>query len=794
MLPGSWALVRSQWFSPARSARAAGARTFASTISGIVYPSRLHQVAYYSRTETEQTKDEALPQATAVENEQATSEDVFEDYAEEYISIASTSRPPKPSVMDIIINTLPAMLPQPPTDDASIFEEESSEYETSVSTTRSKITSIDRHIRTLLKAGKYDEAYDMLVEMKQLGLKPRFLPVYEDAAIATLDSLPQSGSASAVAERLTRFETFFSYVPPCWWKSADEVRSFPEIRQRILLTPLVNMDLIIRFSVILIRKGYQHLVERYTLSLITRFASPEQFLQFRKDTKAAITQLHLPQYNKLMCRTSVRRFRAATLFWLAFSGRLDEAISLLPRQSLREKKYNLAQVTYSLLRFHLELSSDPAHRELIPYVDSLRPDPPSGQLCAHSVPGDIDYQESLHEREGGETQTLAQLEDEAIIYTDLNLPSASAVEVLALTLRRLKNAYTTSTDHLFTKPPPLEEVLSFFASYMTYLPDKNGRAINLLRRRAFRLGRGPATHFLFAEMLHYYRTGMPGLVLETFVNHFYISALPASDVLALYREFCNCRREETSWDTSAMHLPFRMGMSEQDPPLPKKPLWPATCHITLAWHALVALTGEDKIQHLYQKLLHIATEGSSSSQFDKLYSTPLIPPSTWRSKVPAAAFTPFLRKMLRFSNETSIASLGSSLLHDMARLGTAPNRYHLTELARSYAQRGDSRRAFVIMERMEAAKQEREEHSGDDPESGDLKTFPTPDSAFYHALLRAFISAGNLNDAERIAAKIPQLDEPAPGTEETSGRHDVIDRLREDLTQLRLAKRRLADT
>ncbi|KAF8345266.1 hypothetical protein F5887DRAFT_967433 [Amanita rubescens] len=809
MLAGSWALVRLQWFKPARSARAAGARTFSSANYGTVYPSKLH-IAHYSRTETEQTVDGALPQATANENGQAKSENVFEDYAEEYVSIASASQPPKPSVMDVITNTLPAMLPQPSTDDMSIFEEESSEYETHVATTVSKITSIDRHLWKLLRAGQHDEAYDILVEVKQLGSEPRFNLVYEAAAIATLDSLLESSSTRAVAEQLTRFETFFSYIPPSW--SADKVRSFSEIRKRILHAPLINMDLIIRFSLILFRKGYQNLVQKYTIPIIARFASSEVCLQFLRDTKAANKQLYSSQFNKTMRRATARQFRATSLYWLAFSGRLEEALTLLPRKGLREKKFKLKWTVHALLRFHLERSSDPAHHELIPYVDSLLEDPPAGQPLAHSVPRDIGHNdESLPELaepgtsdqeaygESGETQAFAELEDQAIVDMDLDLPSPSPVGIMAVTLRRLKNAYASSTEHLFTKPPPLEEVLSFFTSYMTYLPDENGRAIRLLRRRAFRLGRGPASHFLFAEMLYYYRTGMPGLVLETYVKHFYISALPKENVLELYREFRDCRRneygstEEVSWNPNPMRLSFRMGMSEQDILLLKTQLWPTTGHTTLVWHALVALTAGDNIQQLYQKLLQIATEGSSfmsspSSQFEKC-STALVPPSTWRSKVPAAAYTPFFRKMLKTSGEASVASLGASLLNDMVRAGTAPNKHHLTEVARSFAQEGDSRRAFMIMEQMEAAKKEREEHSGYDPESGDKPTlFPIPDSVFYRALLRGFISNGNLDDAERVAAKIPQLDEPAPGTEETSGQNEVIDRLRQDLAELRRAK------
>lgn len=780
MLACSWALVR---FSLRRTAQAATARTFTSATAGTVHPGRLH-LAHYSTTETEQTANRSSAQTKAKNQGQTASEDVLEDYAEEYAFIASTSKPPTLSVMEVIDNTLPAILPQPLTDGASIFEDDSSDYEISSPISAENTLSIDRQLWKLLDAKEYDQVYDILREAKQLGHRIWSHPAYEGAAIATLDNLPHTSSPRDFSEQLMRFEAFFSRVPPAW--AAGRKRSFTEIRKRVLNAPLVNMDLIIRSSLVLARKGYANLVQKYTIPIISRFAPSEVCLEFVDNVISANKTYHASSTSQGPKRMSTWNLRSTMLYWLAFSNRLDEAIALLPRDGAPMDGFRLVPQVHNLLHFRLGQSSKPEHHELIPHVNSLL-----------LFQGPID---SASENINGATTSdqvcasLAELDDETII--DMDQPAPSSADTLVTLLRHLKNAYSRSPGELFIKPPPLAEVLAFFTSYTTHLPNKKGRAISLLRRRAFRLGNGPASHFLFAEMLHYYRAGMLGLVMETYVEHFYISALPRDEVLGHYYEFLKCRddeqgAEEASSDTS----PFRIGIgvSKKDPLLSMRRLWPATGHTTLMWHALVSSTAEESIPQLYQKLLQIATEGSSfmsvHSQFENLYSTALVPPSTWRANVPAAAFTPFFRRMLRTSSVESAASLCASLLGDMVRAGTEPNALHLTEIARFYALRGDSKRAFIIMENMEATKKERAESTSNPASSVKPALFPIPDIVFYCALLRAFISNRNLDDAERVAVRIAKLSKPALGTEEISpGQHEVINNLWQDLAELRQAK------
>jgi hypothetical protein len=808
------ALVRSPLFSLRRSAHAA-ARTFSSNSVGAVHPCKFH-LAHYSTTETDHPEDASAQ--TAKNLGQSTSENVLEDDSEEYMSISSASKPPTPSVMEVVNHTLPAMLPQPPTDGASIFEDPSSEYETASPISVKNTQSIDRRLWQLLDAKEYDQVYELLREVKQLGHRLWSHPAYEGAAIATLEKLPESRSPRDLSEQLTRFEAFFSRVPPAW--ATDRKRSFREIRKRVLNTPSINMDLVIGFSLVLARKGYSNLVQKHTIPIICRFASSKVCLEFVDNVIVANKMYHSSSTSQGRKRMSTWNLRSTMLYWLAFSNRLDEAISLLPRDGLPMDGFRLTPPIHNLLHFRLEQSSKPEHHELITYVNGLLRAGPVFQGPIDRVSRDIDGTKSLaepaasgnfsaatsdHEAHADTCQTtaaFAELDDETIV--DMEQPAPSSTDTLATSLRHLKNAYSRSPGELFTKPPPLAEALAFFTLYTTHSPGRKGRAIGLLRCRAFRLGSGPASHFLFAEMLHYYRAGLLGLVMETYVQHFYISALPREEVLAHCHKFLRYRKEEydaaeASSDASSVQLPFRIGIgvSKKDPPMSKMRLWPATGHTTLMWHALVSLTAEDGIPQLYQKLLQIAAEGSSFISAQNLYSTALVPPSTWRAKMPAAAFTPFFQRMLRTASVESDASLGASLLDDMLIAGTEPNTLHLTEIARFYAQRGDSRRAFMIMEKMEAAKKEREQladASINDPASSIKPAlFPIPDIIFYCALLRAFIINRNLDDAERVVVRIAQFCKCASGTEEiSSGQHEVINNLWQDLAKLRQAQWRKA--
>ncbi|KAF8629033.1 hypothetical protein AX15_003593 [Amanita polypyramis BW_CC] len=808
MLAGSWALTRTPWLSLRCSAQATRARSY-SSIAGVFHGSRLQSHTHYS---TECTEDVLLPDVAAKKETSDPPTQVFEEYADEYTSVAFTSKPPRPSVMEIIDRTLPPTLPRPTTDATSIFEDQSSEYDTVSPTSSESRHSLDDVLLKLVAVGEYDEVYSILLEAKQLGRRIRVHSAYEAAAIVALDSMPISSSPRALSEQVDRFDTFFSLIPPS--RVADGGRTFKGIRKRILNTPLINLDLVIRFSLILIRKGYMGLVQKYTVPIIARFAPSEVCLQFVDDGIGANKHYWLSKLPPDERNATIKSWnlRSTTIHWLAFSGRMNEVIALLPRNGSLMDGFRLSQKTHALLRFRLDHSSSPERHELINYVDSLlRSDLTDKRLVGgaellsesstscQAVPKTLVPDPPM--RAG--SSAFAELENSDKII-EIDQPSPYLPGTLAASLRRLKNAYVFSASprNLFTAPPPLVEVLSFFVSYLINSADKNGRGIDLLRRRVFKLGPGPGSHFLFAEMLYYFRAGLPKLVIETYVDHFYISAVPREDILAHYHELRNLRmaKYESATDSINMELPFRIGLSRMGSEPSTIRLWPATSHIALVWNALVMLAPDDStVLQLYQKLLQIASEGFSSfstpSQFEQSYSTALVPPSTWSAKVPAAAFTPFLRRILKSSNLSTATSLGASLLGDMVHAGIEPNVHHMTEIVQFYAQRGDSRRALMIMEQMEGGEEKREKFNGSSTDSSvssdQLATFPAPDVVFYCALLRAFIRTRNLDDAEKVATRIERRRQLASARKDLSSEQlEAVNLLWEDLAELREAKKR----
>ncbi|KIL63166.1 hypothetical protein M378DRAFT_80117 [Amanita muscaria Koide BX008] len=742
-------------------------------------------------------EDAKLQRAVAKEDVRENQVEVFEDYADEYEAVASLSKPPKPSVLEIIDSTLPEKLPLPSTDNSSIFEDESSsEYNVIALSSCSKHTLNDA-VLVLLAEEKYEEAYKVLVEMKQLEHEIHAHMAYESAALLTLDDMHRSSTGlGTVSEHVARFETFFSLIPSS--RVSDGNRTFTDIRKRILDNPLINMDLTIRFSLILVKKGYVNLVQKYTIPLIARFASSDVCLQFVDDVivmnKRFWHSQELPDRRNAIIQSW--NLRSTAIHWLAFSNRIEEAISLLPRDGSPMDGFRLSRQTHALLRFHLARSSRPKQRDLIGYVDSLLLEPEYSHVSREAD----DATDPFIHTAGSPSQ------DVDVVLSHFQPVSSSHSPNLVTSLRRLKNAYTSSSaiDSLFMIPPPLEEVLGFFASYQAHL-GKNGRAIALLRRRVLRLGRGLASHFLFAEMLHYYRVDQPGLVLETYLDHFYISAIPRDDVLALHDAFRRSRDAKLQASkTGDINLQFRMGMQGVEPSLAQTRLWPTTSHTSLVWHALVALTEDDRaFLQLYQKLLQISREGYSSlsanPHSEEAYNTTLVPPPTWDANVPAAAFTPFIRRMLKTSNATTAGSLGALLLGDMVRAGIEPNRHHLTEIAQFYAQHRDSRRAFMIMDRMEAAEEEQRELTSpsshcDTRSTASPRSSSAPDIVFYCALLRSFIQTHDLKASEKVASRITsRYKTELESNAFSSAQHEVLEALWRDFAQLREANDKATD-
>ncbi|PFH49874.1 hypothetical protein AMATHDRAFT_48352 [Amanita thiersii Skay4041] len=674
----------------------------------------------------------------------------------------------RPSIMDVINGTLPALLP-PPMDESAIFEDDSPEYDAFnplQSGHERHDTSIDAAVLKLVSEEKYDEAYQVLKDMNQLGIEITDTDACIKASLATLDNLYHLmlSQSQIPLDVLDRFEAFFSLIPDRNFETDQSLKAINTLRQRVLDSPSINLEILLRFTLTLIRKGYLGMVRLHCIPVVARFISPDLCAEFFDHAKAANQEywdsVSDREFAWRMEIHSLHRLRAAMIHWLAHAKKIDEALDLIP-PSVGGFQFPIQ--TYRLLRFRLLSSNDPKYRRMVAYINTFPV---------------RDY--SPEERRNTPDSWFKPDTELAVtLLIPRTLSNFSSSEFASM-LRRLKNAYIHCTDkqHMFTKPTTLSDQLIFFMTYLERFPERKGRALALLRKRTARTGPGAFTHFLFSEMLYYFHTNQPKLILRTFLDHFYISAVPPADMLSYYHS-----KAEEENDTSA-----RFGMS----PGTKMPsafihrLWPAPTHVTLVWHALLALAPDSAaILHLYQKLMLIAADehpASDDSQEASSGTSSLLSPPSWMQKVPASAFTPFILKLLNSTgSSTSLsASIGASLLNDMVRVGVEPNLHHLTEFARFYARRHNPRRAFIILERMEAAEQER--MRGDFNHKG----LPSPDVTFYNAVLRAFIGAGNITDADRVAEKMAKRYDFVPGGEAyVPGKHEIIDELWKDLEELK---------
>ncbi|KAK0452506.1 hypothetical protein EV421DRAFT_1769294 [Armillaria borealis] len=262
-------------------------------------------------------------------------------------------------------------------------------------------------------------------------------------------------------------------------------------------------------------------------------------------------------------------------------------------------------------------------------------------------------------------------------------------------------------------PPHPSTLINFFNAYVD---SGRSRAIDLLRRKALRSSPIATTVFVFTQMITYYRLNQHHLVLQTFVDNFYITGVPRAEVIAC--------------------LKVQQGVLAK--------LWPTAYHTALVWHSLVATTSTSvKVEVLYKKLIATASSFSVNS-------------------VCAAAFTPFMGKLMRSSG---------------VERGIQPTAYHFTELAGYYASTGNAQRALFLLGRLETAfdqqvpiseKEIREtespsiEHTRPVPASVP-NALPVPSFVMYVSLMRGFLISQNFDAVAEVNERMLKRYDYTPG-------------------------------
>ena len=684
-------------------------------------------------------------------NEPNDSQQIFEGRSSDY-GIPGTTDGPTTSLtheevqlQDTEPRTTHYPEPSQPSEDLSkVFEEEGEEYLVMHSSWNSSDHSSIQSagvLKKLVLEGRYDQAYVLLKEINDLGIPVPLSLEYEKPAIAVLKNAKLD-----LKEKLEYFSAWFSLVSPEHLVPADI--DFEEIRRLLLQTHLIHVALLIRFSLIGAEKGYGGKLSVLVLPHIIRCTHPSVGRTFIEDYCNAFDRYFSDPRNGIQnvaykIKQTRTNIRGQAIRALAYSGRLDEAIALLP--DLKNPTFKLTTYTYNIILQRLHALPIAVRQRNIDLVKQLR-----GSVDA-AIPTPQTDLDDVWETElvRNEVQIL-----ETAKPTDFG-------EDLVAMLRYLKSHIVTDkrsdTAHPFT-------IVNFMS---IYLATGRTRALELLLEKCLRKSFFATGNFIFAEMLFYRRLQQPLLVIKTFVDHFWLSGLPREEVLSRYFRFRSMIR---NYDPSSGEEPplQRFYKFDYTRMLPRGKMWPRRVHCNLVWDALVELTTQDRhLELLYRKLIDFAEQGADSPESNFVAEADEIPiPGLWRTPVGAAAFTPFMTRMMFYRGP----SFGVRILRDMLRLGVRPTSYHYTELSGFYARRGDVSRVFLILDGMERGlrrdlprqKSVLQYSTGSEPIHE--YCLPPPSLVTYISILRGFMIAKNLEGAEAVCDRLLNVYQYIPGS------------------------------
>lgn len=674
-------------------------------------------------------------------HEPSSGQQIFEGHSSDYKLPESTTTSITPEEVPPL-DTEPRASHYPestqPSDDLSVvFEEEGEEYLAMQSPWRpSDHSSIQSAgvLKKMVSEGRYDQAYVLLKEINDLAIAVPLSLEYEQPAIAVL----KSGKLD-LEEKLECFSAWFSLVPPQHLVPADI--EFEEIRRLLFQTHLIHAALFIRFSLISAEKGYiglsilliPHII-RCTSPSVGRTFIDEYCKAFERYLSKPVNGIQNVAFKVKRTRTNIR---GQAIRALAYIGRLDEAIALLP--DLKSPTFKLTTYTYNIILQRLYALPIAVRQQNVNLVTQLRGSADSAIRTAQTDLEDAWEMELVH----GEVHILETAK-----------PVEFGEDLVAM-LRYLKSHVVTDkrsdTVHPFT-------IVNFMSMY---LATGRTRALAMLLEKCLRKSFFATGNFIFAEMLFYRRLQQPLLVIKTFVDHFWLSGLPREEVLSRYFRFRSIVR---SYDPSSGEEPplQRFYKFDDSRTLPRGKMWPRRVHCNMVWDALVELTTQDRhLELLYNRLIDFAEHGFDSPESNAVIEADEVPISgLWRTPVGAAAFTPFMTRMMFYRGPP----FGVRILRDMLRLGVRPTSYHYTELSGFYARRGDVFKVFLILDGMERGlRRHLPKHSGVSEPIHEY-CLPPPTLVTYISILRGFLIAKNLQGAEAVCERLLSVYNYIPGS------------------------------
>lgn len=664
--------------------------------------------------------------------------EVFEDASEDYTSVMAASAPPPPSVLKLVEMTLPHTLPVPDPADQSVFEDD---MDDDYAISQPVLHHPPRQFPTdqllkLVEGARYDDAFHLLTELQHLHIPIPFSHTYGTVAIEALRR-PLSEDYTLEVQ-LKLFTSWLSLIPLA--HESQGANCLQDVQRTIMLASLINLPLVARFCAILVGKGYAGLVGRQELAVVMRFANPDAvkaLIQELEGANSSYWETYQPEQAAAQSARFTSRVRSQSIRYLAYSGRVEEAMSLVPEPG---SEIQLSTYTLDKLLRTIHDANNTSYAQHVQRIESLR-DGAAGS----------DHQAKLRQMhsEAEDAAMAAQLSTSASVYTG-TLPEA--LRYLNCVLRKGEDI-----PHPFIIAEFLER----------YLATGRTRAPTLLLNIAINSSHRSTSVFLFAEMLYYRRMGQHHLIIRTFVNHFYLSGVPREDVLKVYREVKELEHRYDSsspYSTQDDHSLTRI-CNFTPSLLPRGKAWPMKIHCNLVWHALVALTPtHPELENLYTKLLNLAQGQDALHAFSPSTSVePLLPPPSWHQPVDSAAFTPFMRRLMSKSGPNR----GSRIIRDMFDLGIQPSVYHYTELGGYYARIGQVAAAIDLLNNLESSsglmeRLVKERKEGQRKNRGivtvshsssiinQTQTVPEPDLVFYISLMRGFIISKSVAGFEQV--------------------------------------------
>ena len=623
---------------------------------------------------------------------------------------------------------------KPYEDLSEVFEEDGEEYammQPIVSTADHASTQSTGVLQKLVQDGLYNQAYAFLKEVQGVGAAIPSSFLYEQPAIAVV-----SDPETSAEEKLERFTAWFSLIPPD--HIAPHISDFAELRRLLLQSHLIQLPLVMRFGLLLAEKGYADRLSVTIIPLVLRSTTPEVGRFFLDNFCQANERYIIDPNNQIATSRAAFRIKKTTtnvlgqaVRALAYSGRVDEAIALLPDS--KNPTFKLTTYTYNVILQRLWSLPEGIRQKNIDLIKQLRS---SSQTCVKAPPETTD----------GREVELSSLVDQ--FTAD---PIDFGNDLVAM-LRYLKKHIVTKKRSDTAHPITIVNFISM------YLATGRTRALKMLLDKALRKSFFATSNFVLAEMLFYRRLNLSHLVIKTFLDHFWMSGVPRDEVLLRYTRI---KANIDNYDPSSGEDPPLQRFYPFDPSLTLRrgKVWPRMVHCNLVWDALVELTsGDRELRQLYSKLISFAEHGSDLSQAGLIGNTEEIPISRhWKTAVGAASFTPFMHRLMCYQGP----AFGVRILRDMLQLGILPTVYHYTELCGFYARQGDVHKVFLILDGME--RRLRRLMPPELPESQSSTTtldpmeeyqLPKPTLVTYTNILRGFLIAKNLEGAEMVHEKL----------------------------------------